>query len=203
MATVDAAVRAIEAGAVVVYPTETVYGLGADARSTAAIERVYTLKGRDRSDPLSVAVPAVDAVDRVARPTDETRRFMETFLPGPVTVVCPRRSSLPDALTAGRDRVGVRIPDHDLAAKLLERTPPLTATSANPSGAAEARELAELAPDIRAGAAVTLDGGRTGGVASTVVDVDRGLIHRRGARIEAVEAWLAERDDQLGSTRSP
>lgn len=187
---VEAAAAAIADGELVVYPTETVYGLGGDATDDAAIEAVFSLKGRDRSNPLSVAIPSVAAVDEVAAPTPATRRFMDAFLPGPVTVVCRRADALPDALTAGRQRVGVRVPDHPKALELLEQTPPLTATSANPSGGPNARTVAELDPGIRTGVAAVIDGGRTGGTSSTVVDVDRGVIHRRGADVEAVEEWL-------------
>lgn len=193
------AAEAIAAGELVVYPTETVYGLGADATSREAVDAVYRLKGRDRSNPLSVAVPDLRAVDRVATPSPRTRRFMEAFLPGPVTVVCPRRASLPDILTAGESRIGVRIPDHDLARRFLRETPPLTATSANPTGGENVREATALAPSIRDGVAVVLDGGKTNGEASTVVDVDRQEIHRRGAFADSVQAWLEADQDQASS----
>jgi L-threonylcarbamoyladenylate synthase len=129
--TIDAAADAVRDGRAVVYPTETVYGLGADATDADAVARVFDLKGRSREKPLSVAVPDVDAALDYTRPTAREERFMRRFLPGPVTVVVARRPALPDVLTAGRDRVGVRVPDHEVALDLLERSPPLTATSAN------------------------------------------------------------------------
>lgn len=191
-----AAATAIEAGEAVVYPTETVYGLGADATDSAAVERVYALKDRPRDKPLSVAVPDVGHVATVARPSPRATRFMDAFLPGPVTVVIERRPSLADALTAGGERVGIRVPDHSLARSLLERTPPLTATSANRSGEPSARRVTDIHPSVRAGVAVVLDGGQTPGGGSTVVDVDREIVHRRGAFADAVEAWLeADQDD--------
>ena len=116
---------------------------------------------------------------------------MRRFLPGPVTVVVERDPGLPDVLTAGRDRVGVRVPDHDLARTLLERTPPLTATSANRSGEPSVTHPADLDERVREGAAVVLDGGETAGTESTVVDPGRGVVHRRGALADDVEAWLA------------
>ncbi len=192
MADIPTAVAAIDAGDLVVYPTETVYGLGADATDPAAIERVFALKGRDRDEPLSVAIPRRGAVDDIARQTPRTRRFMERFLPGPVTVVCERRSTIPDVLTGGRDRVGVRLPAHPLARELLAATPPLTATSANLSGHADARSVDELDDAIREGVAAVLDGGQSSGQPSTVVDVAAGRIHRRGAHADAVEHWLAD-----------
>lgn len=190
MCGIAAAIAAVEARELVVYPTETVYGIGGDATDTRVIEAVYQVKRRTRHKPLSVAVPTIAAVNQVANPTDRTRQFMEEFLPGPFTVVCERRSDLPEALTGGRERVGIRIPDHPLAQELLNETPPLTATSANRSGGVSATRPDELDPAIREGVSAIIDGGQTGGVASTVVDVDREEIHRRGAHANAVEEWF-------------
>lgn len=191
---VAAAARAIAEGDLVVYPTETVYGLGADALNADAVERVFDAKRRDRSKPVSMAVPSVAAIDEVARLTDRERAFCEAFLPGPVTVVVERRSDVPDVLTAGRDRVGIRVPDHDVALTLLKRTWPVTATSANVSGRESARTVDALDPEIREAATVVVDAGETaGGQGSTVVDVTAETVHRPGPRADAVESWLADR----------
>jgi L-threonylcarbamoyladenylate synthase len=195
-ADVDAAARAVGAGDLVVYPTETVYGLGADATDPDAIERVFEAKRRARDDPLSAGFPDVDAALEHVRVTSREERFMRAFLPGPVTVVVERRPSLPDALVGGpdRDRVGVRVPDHDLARRFLAAAgTPVTATSANVSGRPSVVAPADLDARIRDAAAVVLDGGRAPGTESTVVDpsADGGII-RRGARADAVAAWLAE-----------
>ena len=197
MVAFESAVQAIATGEAVVYPTETVYGLGADATDSDAVERVFDIKGRARDKPLSVAVPSLSAVDRVARPSDRTTAFMEAFLPGPVTVICDRRSRLPSVLTAGDDRVGVRVPANDLAVDLLDRTPPLTATSANLSGGPNVTHPDELAPSIREAVGAVIDGGRTPGGPSTVVDVDHNQIHRRGQFASAVETWLADHADSF------
>lgn len=181
----------IENGGLVVYPTETVYGLGADALAPAAVERVFEVKDRDRTDPISLAVPDVEAALAYVDASDLETQFMDAFLPGPVTVVLERRSMVPDVLTAGRDRVGVRVPDHDLARTLLERTGPLTATSANVSGRPSVTRIGDLDSEIRAAAGAILDGGETAGTASTVVDISEDSIYRRGATADAVEAWLA------------
>jgi L-threonylcarbamoyladenylate synthase len=186
----DTAVGAARDGRAIVYPTETVYGLGADATDADAVERVFELKRRSRENPLSVAVPDVDAALEYTRPTDREERFMRRFLPGPVTVVVERRPSLPDVLTAGRDRVGVRIPDHETALALLDRTPPLTATSANRSGAGSVTRIAGLDDRIRSGVAAVVDGGETPGTESTVVDPGRGVIHRRAALADRIDDWL-------------
>jgi L-threonylcarbamoyladenylate synthase len=189
--TVGDAAAAVRAGDLVVYPTETVYGLGADATDTGAVERVFDLKGRPRDRPVSAAFPTVAAAARHTRPTAREERFMRRFLPGPVTVVVARGPTLPDALTAGRARVGVRVPANGLALSLLAAADrPVTATSANRSGEPSARRVADLDPSVRAGVAAVVDGGETPGGGSTVVDLSTGEVHREGPLADAVRAWL-------------
>ncbi len=189
---VESAAEAIDRGELVVYPTETVYGLAADALDPAAVEAVFEAKGRDRSKPISMAVPDIERAEAYTRLTDREREFIEEFLPGPVTVVVERNESVPDILTAGKDRVGLRIPDHDGALALLAETFPITATSANVSGTGSSRRVEELGRQITDQAAVVLDGGETPGGGSTVVDVEHGEIHRRGPLAAEIEQWLAE-----------
>ena len=188
------AAAGIREGEVVIYPTETVYGLGADATDSEAVERVFELKGRDRSKPLSIGVGGVAAAQRHTRPSERARRFMRAFLPGPVTVVVEREPSLPDVLTAGRDRVGVRVPDHETALSLFERvTPvPVTATSANRSGFPSVTRPDDLPAELQDTVAAVVSEGTTPGGGSTVVDPDRNVIHRRGAMADAVAAWLTD-----------
>lgn len=191
MAALQEAAAAIADGDLVVYPTETVYGLAADALDPAAVERVFEAKRRDRDEPISMAVPSVPSALEHVRASDRERRFMATFLPGPVTVLCRRRSSVPDVLASGADRVGVRVPDHQLALRLCERAGrPITATSANVSGNPSVRRVTELDERIGEAARVVIDGGETAGTESTVVDVSTDTIHRRGARAADIEHWL-------------
>jgi L-threonylcarbamoyladenylate synthase len=189
MPNVADAVDAIATGELVVYPTETVHGLGADALDPDAVERVFDAKGRSRDKPISLAVPDVEAALEYVEPEPIEQEFMREFLPGPVTVLVQRREMVPDVLTAGREQVGVRVPDHELALSLLAEVAPITATSANISGQPSARRVADL-DSITDSAAVVLDGGETGGTGSTVVDVASGEIHRRGANAAAIAAWL-------------
>jgi len=192
MSVADAA-SAIERGELVVYPTDTVYGLAGDATDEGAIERVFAAKGRDRSNPLSFAVADVDTALDYVRVGEREEAFMREFLPGRVTVVCEKRDVLPDALTGGRERVGVRVPDHDLALEFLDAAGAVTATSANRSGRSNARRAGDVDPEIRKAASVVLDGGETPGGESTVVDPGEGVVHRAGADADRVEAWLEER----------
>lgn len=190
--TIEQASTAIHEEGCVIYPTETVYGLAADALNPTAIKRVFELKGRPRDRPISFAVPDIKMVNKYTRPTDRERDFMAEFLPGPVTVLLERKSEVPDVLTAGNERVGVRIPNHPIALDLLGRVAPLTATSANRSGAGSAHRVEEIDSNVRDAVATVLDGGTTPGNESTVVDVSSGVIHRRGALADEIETWLAK-----------
>ncbi|WP_458207253.1 L-threonylcarbamoyladenylate synthase [Haladaptatus sp. NG-SE-30] len=189
----ERAVAAVQDGNLVVYPTETVYGLGADALDPDAIRSVFDAKRRAREKPISLAVPDVESALPYVRPTEREREFMQQFLPGPVTVLCEKREPVPDVLTAGRARVGVRIPDHPVALEFLRRVAPtpVTSTSANVSGRASVTRVDDLDTEVRDAASVVLDDGETGGTASTVVNVERGEILRRGSDADEIEVWLA------------
>ncbi|MFB6134363.1 MAG: L-threonylcarbamoyladenylate synthase [Halanaeroarchaeum sp.] len=189
MTDVDSAAQAIRAGELVVYPTETVYGLGGNALDAAAVGRVFEAKGRDRAEPMSLGVHSVDAAMEYVDPSPLAREFMQAFLPGPVTVVVPKRETIPDALTGGRARVGIRVPAHDLAQTFLAAGP-VTATSANVSGEPSVTRVEDLDAAIREATAVILDGGETPGTASTVVTVDTGEIHRAGRDADEIRDWL-------------
>ena len=130
------AVQMLNEGQLVAFPTETVYGLGADARNDLAVAGIFAAKKRPRFNPLIVHVPDVAAVEAIADVPDIARRLF-AFWPGPLTMVLPRRAdtSLSDLVTAGLDSVAVRIPAHPLARQLLrEFGGPIAAPSANPSG---------------------------------------------------------------------
>lgn len=188
-----AAAAALRDGGLVVYPTETVYGLAADALDPEAVAAVFDAKGRSRDDPLSFAFPDWEDALEYVHVGETERAFMAEFLPGPVTVVCEKRERVPDVLTGGQDRVGVRVPDHEVALALLERIAPVTSTSANRSGQPSVTAPVDLDPEFLERVDIVLDGGETAGTESTVVDVARGEILRRGANADAVEAWLQQR----------
>ena len=189
----DEAAAALREGGLVVFPTETVYGLAADALDPDAIAAVFDAKRRPREKPLSFAFPDHEAALDYVDVGETERAFMAEFLPGPVTVVCEKTDDVPDVLTGGRDRVGVRVPDHDVALALLDRVAPLTATSANVSGEPSVTNPADLDPEFLAHVEAVLDDGDTpGGTGSTVVDVANGEILREGAVGDAVREWLAE-----------
>jgi L-threonylcarbamoyladenylate synthase len=191
-AAIDEAAAAIEAGEAVVYPTETVYGLGADATDSDAVDRVFAIKDRPYDKPLSVAFADRETARQYTEPTDRELDFMERFLPGPVTVIVDRQSTLPDVLTGGRSRVGVRIPDNETALALCRAAGPITATSANRSGEPSVTRPTNLSPSIRQAVGAIIDTGLAPGTESTVVDIEANEIHRRGALVDEIESWLAD-----------
>ena len=188
----DDAAAVIRRGDAVVYPTETVYGLGADATDADAVRRVFEIKGRPRSKPLSVGFADLSMAAEYVTLTERERAFMNRFLPGAVTVLVDRDGAFPDILVDGGDTVGVRIADNAVARELARRAGPITATSANESGSPSVRRVDALADSVRDAAGAVVDTGQTPGGESTVVDVETGEIHRRGALADEIEAWLAE-----------
>ncbi|CAM3699911.1 L-threonylcarbamoyladenylate synthase [Cohnella lubricantis] len=181
----DAGVReaaaAIASGGVVAFPTETVYGLGGDARNAEAVERIFAAKGRPSDNPLIVHLAgAEDAAKLASAISSLERRLMERFWPGPLTLVLPVRPGAVSArVTAGLDTVAVRVPDHELARRLIaESGCPIAAPSANRSGRPSPTRADHVLEDLDGRIDGVLDGGPTGiGLESTVVRVLDGAIH--------------------------
>lgn len=169
----DAAVRALGAGRLVGYPTDTLYGLAAQASDPAAVDRLYAAKRRPRGEPLSVAVSSWEEIEGLARLTPPKRAFVRRHLPGPFTVLLPpaARAPLAPALLSGGS-VGLRIPDHPLARELARRAGPITATSANLHGAPPSTSRAGAQRQLGDAVAVYLSGApRPSGHPSTIVDL--------------------------------
>jgi len=184
---VERAAEIIRHDGLVVYPTDTIYGLGADALSDEAILKVYEVKRRPLSMPVSIAVCSLDMIHGVAFVDEDAVRFIECFLPGPVTIVMPARNCIPKTLTGGTGMIGIRIPAHPVAIDLIELLDcPITATSANITGGRDPVAPAEchVHHDF------LIDAGRLPGTPSTVVDIGKRTILRRGAMADAVAAFL-------------
>ena len=170
----SAAVAALKRGEVIAFPTETLYGLGADALDAAAVERVFQLKGRDSNSPIPVLVANREMLARlVAEVSPLAEQLIARFWPGPLTIVLPARRDIPRPLVNATGGIGVRLSSQPIATKLVEAVArPLTATSVNPSGRPPAR-TAEQAKQYFAGRVdVFVEGGElTSRTGSTVVEV--------------------------------
>ncbi len=173
--------RLLRAGEVVAFPTETVYGLGADARSSDAVEKVYAAKGRPADNPLIVHIAELVQLDEIAEPPDDvSARLMARYWPGPLTIVLPAKlSALSPLVTAGLATVAVRMPDHPIARRLIAAAGcPLAGPSANRSGRPSPTRAEHVVHDLAGAIAGVVDGGPTGvGLESTVVEVNDDCIY--------------------------
>ena len=168
------AARSIQKGEVIAFPTDTFYGLGADALNPRAVEKVFEIKQRDRKKPILVLVSNFgQAADLVKDVPSEAWRLMSRFWPGPLTLVFVASAKVPDLITAGTGKIGIRVPGDPLTTLLLRTfAVPITATSANRSGAASPTTAQEVLETLGHDVALILDAGKTpGGMPSTVVDV--------------------------------
>jgi L-threonylcarbamoyladenylate synthase len=197
--TVQDAAALLRAGRLCAFPTETVYGLGADATNADAVLAIYETKGRPRFNPLIVHCADLAMAERFASFSPLARRLAETFWPGPLSLVLPLRQGhgLSDIVTAGLETVALRVPDHPLALDLLRATDrPLAAPSANPSGKLSPTTAEQVRKGF-AGRVPVLDGGPCKrGVESTIVAVD-------GERLIQLRAGALAREDiekRLGVT---
>ena len=203
------AARLLQDGRLVAFPTETVYGLGADARAGQAVAAIFAAKGRPRFNPLIVHVADLDEASRHAVFSELARKLAEAFWPGALTLVLPRRpdTSLSELVSAGLETVALRVPAHPVAAALLrEAALPIAAPSANPSGKVSATMAAHVAEGLEGKVDLILDGGATPlGLESTVIGFDNAspVLLRVGAiaraEIEAVAGVLRDPDAVIRS----
>jgi tRNA threonylcarbamoyl adenosine modification protein (Sua5/YciO/YrdC/YwlC family) len=194
-AAVAAASLAVQRGGLVVLPTDTVYGIGADAFDPGAVRALLAAKGRGREMPPPVLVSAATTIDALAvRIPAWARALVEEFWPGPLTLVCHQQASLQWDLGDTRGTVAVRMPDHEVALAILERTGPLAVSSANRTGMPAATDADQAEQMLGGSVEVVVDAGESpGGEASTIVDVtgERGRVLRLGAlSLEQLNAVL-------------
>lgn len=183
------AAEIIRRGGIVIYPTETVYGIAASIYTEEALRKVFEVKKRSAQSPISVAVSSFKMMDELVHIGEKEREFIKRFLPGPVTVILRKKKAVPDILTSGADLVGIRYPDHKLALELIELAGvPVTSTSANVSGEPAPARVDEIKID----ADYILDGGECSGEPSTVVDLVNMRVLRKGAKYEEILAALRE-----------
>jgi len=204
----ESAARVLTAGGLVAFPTETVYGLGADATNAEAVARLYEAKGRPSFNPLIAHVIDAAAACALAHFDQAAERLAEAFWPGPLTLVLPRRADCPVAelATAGLDTIAVRVPSHPVARAILAAVGrPLVAPSANRSGHVSPTTAQHVLADLRGRIELIVDGGQTPmGLESTIVAcLDAAMLLRPGAlprtQLERVVP-LSEPTPAAGST---
>jgi L-threonylcarbamoyladenylate synthase len=212
---IERAAELLHAGELVAFPTETVYGLGADAANREAVAKIFAAKGRPPDHPVIVHLASAAQVGQWAREFPEpARRLAAAFWPGPLTLVLARRAGVPDEVTGGQDTVALRVPSHPVARALLERFGGgIAAPSANRYGRVSPTQAAHVRDELGARVALVLDGGECDvGLESTIVSCvgDRPVLLRPGhitrAQIERVAGQLGAADELVprvpGSKRS-
>ncbi|MFC1812478.1 L-threonylcarbamoyladenylate synthase [Thermodesulfobacteriota bacterium] len=171
---IKAAAEIIKSGGIVFFPTQFLYGLGADALNIEAVKKVFAIKQRSLSKPISILIKNRDEIDKLVRYIPPAAlRIMDSFWPGKITIVFEAKDLIPDHLTAGTGKIGIRLPEHPVAAALLNSLKnPITGTSANISDNTGCSCVPDLVPQIAEKLDLILDAGPLkGGAGSTVIDV--------------------------------
>ena len=209
------AVDLLRAGELVAFPTETVYGLGADASNPAAVAKIFAAKGRPADHPLIVHLAGHDAVEHWAEDVPAVAwELMETFWPGPLTLILKKQAWVPSTVTGGQDTVGLRVPGHPVALELLRRFAAsgghggVAAPSANRFGRISPTTAAHVQEELGERVPLILDGGACAvGIESTIVDCSRGdpVVLRPGhispLHLEAVLGKLPDIATAVGAPR--
>ncbi|MGE5304680.1 MAG: L-threonylcarbamoyladenylate synthase [Alphaproteobacteria bacterium] len=194
------ALAALARGDVIVFPTETLYGLGADVMNSRAVDKVFQLKGRDRDNPIPVLIADRAMLDMlVAAVPERAKLLMDTFWPGPLTLVLPARNDIARPLVNANGGVGVRISSQPIATQLVAGLGrPLTATSANPSGKKPARTVAEAKDYFSDKIEVFIDGGRleskTGSTVAEVLKSKVKIIREGEITVSALAQAIGQRN---------
>ena len=166
------AIKALRNGQIIVYPTDTLYGLGADIFNDDAVKKIFKIKKREKNNPLSVAVANINELEKIAVVDDKTRYLIRTFLPGKLTIVLKKKVNVSNLVTGGLDKVAIRIPNNEIALDLLSKFGPLTATSANIHGKKSPVNINNISIQFKASdIAVYIDNGKLDGRPSTIVDM--------------------------------
>ncbi len=180
--TITNAVKALKTGNLIVYPTDTLYALGADIFNDGSVTKVFKVKKRPFSNPLSVAVADFEAISKIAYTNEFVKQVVERFLPGSLTIILRKKESVSRLVTGGLDNIAVRIPDNKIALKLLSAFGPLTVTSANIHGEKTPYVIKDIMMQFTTDISVYLDDGRLDAKPSTIVDLtlEKPRIIRKG-----------------------
>jgi L-threonylcarbamoyladenylate synthase len=197
---IEEAAAIIRKGGLVAFPTETVYGLGADALSSDAVSKIFVAKGRPSDNPIIVHVSSIDDLTKITSEiSTRARKLIDRFWPGPLTLLFKRKGNVPDVTVAGLETVAVRMPRHAVALSLIRvsRTP-IAAPSANISGSPSPTTAKHVLADLNGRIELILDGGRTMiGVESTVLDITRTppiVLRPGGTTVEEIESCVGKVD---------
>jgi len=164
-------VSALKSGNIIVYPTDTLYGLGANVFNDIAVKKVFKVKNRPFNLPLSVAVCCVEDLEKIAFVDDKIKKIINLFLPGKLTLILKKKKTISNIVTAGLENIAIRIPNNIFALEILSSYGPLTCTSANIHGKKTPSVISEIRMQFKeSDISVYLDYGKLNGQPSTIVD---------------------------------
>jgi L-threonylcarbamoyladenylate synthase len=176
------ALKALKKGELIIYPTDTLYALGADIYNENAVRKVFNIKQRPYSVPLPVAVSSIQAIESIAYMNDAAYEISNKFLPGSLTIILKKKLSVPDIVTSGKDTIAVRIPNHPIALELLSKCGPLTVTSANLHHEKTQGTITDILKQLGTDIPICLNDGKRDVAPSTIVDLSTSIprIIRKG-----------------------
>ncbi|MCK4730600.1 MAG: threonylcarbamoyl-AMP synthase [Candidatus Aenigmarchaeota archaeon] len=184
---IEKAAEVLKLGGIIAYPTETVYGLGANIFNEIAIRRLFEVKHKSLSKPISVAVSNFKMLDSIACVFEKDKEILKKLLPGPVTIILPKKEVVSDLLTTGNGLIGIRFPENEIIREIIEKAGfPITATSANFSGEEDVTEAKYVKPEVD----FVVEGECKYKRPSTVVDLINRRILRESVNIEEVKQAL-------------
>ena len=177
------AISSLSKGRIIVYPTDTLYGLGADIFNKEAVKQVFKIKNRPLSLPISIAVSCIEDLDKIAYVDNKIKKIIDIFLPGKLTIIIKKRKSVPSIITSGKENIAIRIPNNIKALQILSDFGPLTCTSANIHGKATPTNINDIQMQFKdVDISVYINDGELKDMASTIVDLTgkKPLILREG-----------------------
>ena len=164
---------------IIIFPTDTVYGIGCNCYSINALKKLYSFKNRPLSKPINVLTSSIEKIEKIAYLKEKEKEMIEKYMPGDLTLIVDKKEIVPDLLTANLNTVGVRIPNHDMALKILNHyKAPIATTSVNLSGDSPGIEVSDFIEEFKDKVDLIVDGGPSPiGVASTIVRVENDKIN--------------------------
>jgi L-threonylcarbamoyladenylate synthase len=184
---INQATKILANGGIIAYPTDTLFGIGCDALNEKAIKRVFEIKSRSFSKPMSIAVSNIKMLEQYVTITEETKSLLQKILPGPYTMLLPKKDLISNLVTAGSDLIGVRIPDYDLILEIIEKFgKPIITTSANLSGEKDITKYEDITLPVD----YIIQGKCKYDEPSTVFDPINKKILRRGVNAEKIDQLL-------------
>lgn len=206
---INKAVEVIKNGGLVAFPTETVYGLGADGLNPIAVAKIFEAKNRPTFNPLILHISSPEYLDKIAQiNNDKVNLLIEKFWPGPLTLVMPKKDIVPKIVTAGNDTVAVRMPNNKVALELIDRCEvPIAAPSANVFGRLSPTTASHVSEQLGEKVNIILDGGKTTiGLESTIIKVnDEGfvLLRHGGIPIEEIQKVVGKINQKVNENNNP